>query len=477
VAAGAETDVEHPSRAGRSRGRPGSDRAAGTGRPFGLRGRWLDLAAVLALVVLALVAVLPQVVKQAPLSALDEPSHLDYAWNASHFEIPAAGDAIAPEVVAIWNCYGNELVDLPACGTTGPAEAYPALGLQYNFAHPPLYYLITGVAAGAIAAVSEWDFLTAARALGAVWLAAGMAVMHVALRRLGVGVAVAVSVAALSGMWWPTLSAATIVTNDAPFLLTTALGLLALGVPLRSPRRWLGPVLLVVLAALAAGMKVMNALPFLAIAGAFVVLALLPERFRPWAGRGGLAATAAGLVAAVGGVYVLWSRFQAGRGDPDWTNPVEGVNTMPFDGSPFGEWLPTTTRGLTFIGHSYVSSQAADQALISVTVSVASIVALAAIAIGMAVGRRGSPLLTVALTGLIGSAAWPLVVQVQAYLSSGGTHYFLQPSYRYGVTMGIVAFAALALVAERLRWQLVTIVGCVLVVATTLVAVFAVGRL
>jgi hypothetical protein len=222
---------------------------------------------------------------------------------------------------------------------------------------------------------------------------------------------------------------------------------------------------------------VMNALPFLAIAGALVVLALLPERLRPWAGRWTLVGAAAGMVSAVGAVYVLWTRFQAGRGDPGWTNPVEGVNTLPFVGSPLGEWLPTLTRGLTSIGHSYVSNQAAEPALVSVTASLTSVVALAAIAIGIAVGRPGSALSLVALAALIGSAAWPAIVQLQAFLSSGGTHYFLQPSHRYGVTMGILAFAALAMLAERLRWQVVTIVGCVLVVLATLVAVLGAGTL
>lgn len=439
--------------------------------------RWIDAAVIVGLVILACVAVLPQVARHAPLSALDEPSHVDYAWNAAHFEIPAAGDEIDPEIVALWNCYGNELIELPACGTTGPDEAYPALGLQYNFGHPPVYYFLTGIAARALDAATGWDFITAARGMGALWLGAGMAVMHLALRRLGVGIWVAGAVAALSGMWWSSLSAATIVTNDAPLLLTTALGLLALG-ELRARRgHWAIVVALILLAALAAGVKVMNALPFLAIAGALVVLALLPERFRPWAGRCTLVGAAAGMVSAVGAVYVLWTRFQAGRGDPGWTNPVEGVNTLRFVGSPLGEWLPTLTRGLTSIGHSYVSNQAAEPALVSVTASLTSVVALAAIAIGIAVGRPGSALSLVALAALIGSAAWPAIVQLQAFLSSGGTHYFLQPSHRYGVTMGILAFAALAMLAERLRWQIVTIVGCVLVVLATLVAVLGAGTL
>jgi hypothetical protein len=434
------------------------------------RSRWLDVAAIIALVVLALVAVLPQVDREAPLSALDEPSHLDYAWNASQLRIPAAGDPIVDDVVAVWNCYGNELIPLPACGTVGPDEAYPALGLQYNFGHPPVYYLVTGFAARAIEAATDWDFLTAARGMGAAWLAAGMAVMHLALRRLGVGVGLSAAVAALAGVWWPSISAATIVTNDAPFLLTTALGVLALGGMLTGRRGgWLDVALPIALAALAAGVKVMNALPFLALAGALVVLALLPERYRP-AGRWRMIGTAAGMVGAVGAVYVLWTRFQSGRGDPDFANPVEGVNTAPFLGSPIAEWLPTIPRGLTHMGHSYVANGAASQELVAFLVSVVSIVALAAIAIGMVIARRGSALAVVALAALIGAASWPLIVQLQSFASSGGTHYFPSPSHRYGVTIGVLALVALALVAERLRWQRLAIAGCLLVVMMTLVA-------
>lgn len=435
------------------------------------RSRWPDLAAILALVVLAFVLVLPQVQREAPLSALDEPSHLDYAWNASQLQIPAAGDRIVDDVVAIWNCYGNELISLPACGTTGPDEAYPALGMQYNFGHPPVYYLVTGLAARSIEAFTDWDFLTAARGLGAVWLGAGMAVMHLALRRLGVGPGLAAAVAAMSGAWWPAVSASTIVTNDAPFLLTTALGLLAVRGVLSGRRvGWLTVALPIALAALAAGVKVMNALPFLALAGALVILALLPERFRPPVGRWWLIGTGAGMVGAVGAVYVLWTRFQSGRGDPDWSNPVEGVNTAPFLGNPLNEWLPTTLRGLTHLGHSYVADGAAMEELVAFTVSAASVAGLAAIAIGIAVARRGSALAATAIAALVGSAAWPLIVQLQSFASSGGEYYFPMPSHRYGVTMGVLAFACLALVAERLRWQRIAIAGCLLVVMTTLVA-------
>lgn len=432
--------------------------------------RWFDVVAMLALIVLAGLAVLPQVAAQSPLSALDEPSHFDYLWNVSNGTVPAAGDAIAPEVVEIWNCYGNELIPLPACGTTGPESAYPGAAQQYNFGHPPVYYVLTGIAARVVESVTGLDLLTAARALGAVWLGAGMVVMHLALRRFGLGVMLSVAVAAASGMWWPALSAATFVTNDAPFLLTTALGLLVAAGVQRAQPGWLTVTALIAVAALAAGVKVMNALPFLALAGACVVLALLPARYRPWSGRWSLLGAAAGMVGAVGAVYVLWTRFQGGRGDPDWVNPVEGVNTAEFRGAPFGEWLGTMMRGLEYVGHHQVGAGAADQSLITFTTDVLSVVAIAAIAIGIAVARKGSALAVLALAALIGSLAWPLVVQLQAFLSSGGTHYFMQPSYRYGVTMGVLAFACLALVAQRLRWQVITIIGCSLVVTTTLAA-------
>lgn len=438
--------------------------------------RWIDLVAVLLLAILAVAAVLPQVARHAPFSALDEATHFDYAFNASQLQIPAAGDHLDPEVIEYWNCYGNELAFLPACGATGEPEEYPLSALQYNFGHPPVYYFVTGIAARALDALTGLDLLEAARAMGAVWLAAGMAVMHLALRRLGVGVVLAASVAALSGMWWAVLGASAIVTNDAPFLLTTALGVLGVAELVRGRHRPWAIALLIAGAALAAGVKVMNGLPYLGLAGAMVVLALLPQRWRPWAGRWSLIGIAAGMVAAVGGVYLLWTRFQGGRGDQDWQNPVSGVNTSDFVGSPFGEWLPTLTRGLDYVGHSYVTDGAALQPLIQLLAGVVSAVALAAIAIGIAVGRRGSALAVLAMAALIATAAWPLVVQLQSFLSSGGTEYFAQPSRRYGATVGVLAFAALALIAERLRWRAVVVAGCVLVVVGTLVAVL-VGEL
>lgn len=437
----------------------------------GMRRGWIDVALIVGLIVLACIAVLPQVARHVPLSALDEGTHLDYAWHASQLEIPAAGDLIAPEVRELWSCYGNELVPLPACGRSEPAEGFPLASNQYNFGHPPVYYFVTGVLARGIESVTASDFVSAARATGVVWLAAGMGVMHLALRRLGVGRWLAVSAAAAAGMWWATLGASAIVTNDAPFLLTTALGVLGLSYFLERRGSWPATAMLIAFAALAAGVKVMNALPFLAIAGAFVVLALLPSRWRPVVPRWRLLAVGAGMVAIVGAVYVLWTRFQGARGDAAWENPVEGINSGPITGAPFGEWLSTATRGLTHLGHSYVTAGTAQPDVVALVADVSSVIGLGAIAIGVAVGRRGSALAILALAALIGAAAWPTIVQLQSFLSSGGTHYFAQPSYRYGATTGSMAFAVLALVAQRLRWGGVAIAVCLGIVVVTLAAV------
>lgn len=431
---------------------------------------WQAILAMLALVVLALVAVLPQVLRHGPFSALDEGTHIDYAWRASTLDIPAAGDLIAPEVRELWSCYGNELASLPACGESEPTDRFPLASAQYNFGHPPVYYVVTGVTAKAVAAVTGWDFVTAARATGALWLAAGMCVMLLTLRSFGVERWLALAVAAASGMWWANLQATAIVTNDAPLLLTTALSLLALSRFLRGGG-WGSMALLTGAALLAAGMKVMNALPALAIAGALVVLSLLPERWRPRVARWRMLTAAGASVAVVGAVFLVWTRIQRARGDADWQNPVEGINSDPIVGSPLGEWLSTATRGLSYLGHSYVTRGAAQPEVVGFVADVASVVGLAAIAMGIAAARRGSALQVLAIAALIACAAWPTIVQLQSYLSSGGTHYFDQPSYRYGATSGPMAFAVLALVAERLRWRVVTIVGCVVLVALTLTAV------
>lgn len=427
---------------------------------------------MLALFLLAAIAVLPQVLRHLPLSALDEWTHIDYAWRAAQLSVPAAGDPISPEVRALWSCYGNENAELPACGVSHPPEEFPLRGTQYNFGHPPVYYVVTGVAANAISAVVGVDFIAAARATGVLWLGAGMAVMFLALRAFRVERWLAAAVAAASGMWWSSLGAAAIVTNDAPSLLTTAIGLLALAHFLERRGSWPTIGLLMAGAALAAGMKVMNALPFLAIAGAFVVLALLPERWRPSLGRWRLLGAAVGMTGVVGATYVLWTRFQSARATGEWSNPVEGINSRPIEGAPFGEWLSTVTRGLGYLGHSYVTDGTAQPELIGFVANVASVIGIAAVAIGFAVARRGSALAVVALAAFIGSAAWPTIVQLQSFLSSDGLYYFPAPSYRYGATTGAVAFAAIALAAQQLRWRWLAIGACLGIVVVTLAAVF-----
>src|ERR1035437_5625890 len=92
------------------------------------------------------------VIHRAPeLSIFDEATHADYAYQISQGHVPAKGSTIAPEILKEWSCHGSfNNKGLPPCkGPRLDAAQYPGLGQNYNFGHPPVYYAITGVIAGA----------------------------------------------------------------------------------------------------------------------------------------------------------------------------------------------------------------------------------------------------------------------------------------------------------------------------------------
>lgn len=428
---------------------------------------------VTSLVLLALIAVVPQVQRQLPFSVFDESTHIDYSWRASHLDFPARGDQIDETVMQIWMCYGNDQLELPSCGTEDPdPNAFSAQALQYNTAHPPTYYVITGLAGRAIDAATPLDLVTSMRLTGAGWLAAGMIMMFAALRVARVPWALSWVLAGVAGMWWPIVAASSIVTNDAPALLTAGTALLIAGAMARGKVPIVWPI---ALTAVLSSMKVVNGLAPLAVAGLALLMAIFPKLNPKGLHRGRLAIMGSGMIVGTTGLYFAWTRFQAGRGDPDYVSPVLGVNTTEFVGSPIDEWLRTLLDGFSGIGHATVQVGQADRMLEVLVAQVIAIALLAVPFVGAIVSRLGTTASIFALSMLIGLSAWPLIVQLRAYMSSDGTDYFMQPSTRYAITLVGFGVALIGLLAQRFRWTRPVMVIGVAMIAIVLVGILVPG--
>lgn len=407
----------------------------------------LQLALVLVgLFAFAATIVLTAVVRAPGLSFLDEWTHADYAYRAAHGQIPARGDAISPQILAEWSCHGGAGAGrIPPCGADGPAAAYVARGEQYNFGHPPLYYLVTGTIARVVDPVLRGDFIDASRSVGMLWLFAAMAVMYAALRRFRLDWRLAVLGAAALPTWPVALHASATVSNDVTGLVAGAAAIWLLARLLMDRRTgWLLPVALTLLAS---ATKELNAIPFLCLAAVALVLAGARLRRRDTRWRQ-YALLGTGVTGAFLLVHFGWAAFQDGRGATGWVSPTVGVNTQRVSGLPFNEWLLTLFSGIR-ISDPYQQQSAVNSVLLQMWGRGTIIWAAALPLLVLVLHRRGSRRWVVGAVTALGLLAYPLAVQLQAYL--GSRIYFPAVTGRYGMSMIPWLVLCALLVAARTR--------------------------
>ncbi len=207
-------------------------------------------------------------------SPIDEFQHYDYVVKVLHGERPETGERVGPEAMAEESCRGVDApgVVLPPCGVPSDQrpELYQEAGFNTAAGHTPAYYLVTGVLARAVQALSPLGLLPAARLVGGLWLAAGL------LLTLAAGRAAGASTTALTGAaLWATgtpglLHALSTVNPDSTALAAGGLLLLA---ALRWDRGTWPLWALCAAAATATTLKVTNILGVLAIAVLLLLLA------------------------------------------------------------------------------------------------------------------------------------------------------------------------------------------------------------
>jgi hypothetical protein len=387
------------------------------------------------------------------MSRIDEPTHADWAYEISHFRIPAKGSEIAPEIRDIWACMGQERYVLPDCGTSAPAWRFPYDGENYNFSHPPLYYAVVGLPARAVAAATPLDFVEAARLSGIVWLASGMFMLFVALRRWRVDPAVAMVAPMLLISFPRVLHASTTVNPDAVAPLAGAVALwLAARVFLEQSRDWVLPTVFIGLVGLT---KFITTIPFIALAVLVVMRAVRDKGLRGLRHHDAVLPMA--MAAALLVPYVLWEAMQAGRGDPDWANPLVGINTRDVLGLPGSEWIETLFVGFNLASDYYIQPPLDIALLIAWTRLLNMLVIGAMLATVVAFAKEPERRSLGWLLG-IGAVLYPLAVQIQAYGNTTIPQYFPNPTGRYGLALIPGAIACLVMAATKAGYRRATYV-------------------
>jgi hypothetical protein len=387
-------------------------------------------------------------------SALDEATHIDYVWDIAHGQIPAKGDKLSDWTLAEWACRGQaNIKNLPACGSSKPAGAFPGRGLQYNFAHPPLYYGVNAGIALAITAATPVGFFDASRIGSGLWLLAGLIALYLAMRYWGVRWRVALPATAAAISLPVVLHAGTITTNDAPAVLCGALGVYLLARVVKYGND--GWVLPAVLTGAAAATKILNAVPMLSLAIFFLLLGIGRWRRSGWKAGWPAIRLVLALVLPVVAVYVGWRFFQSVRGVANYRNPIAGVNTDPIVGSPVREWLSTEFSGFV-LGDNFYLDPTVNSPYIKVWIHL--IVLLLTVASFVAVlmfAKRTAPR-AAGWTLMIGCLMVPFVVQLQSYVGSGGTAYFPVVTSRYAMSLIPLALLCLALAMDARRIRVLT---------------------
>jgi hypothetical protein len=419
----------------------------------GVRGRvvWGDPLPRLLLVALVLLAtamaiVAPTALRVKGISLFDEPTHLDYAYELAHGHVPAAGSYISPAIRDEIVCRGpaSRKVQLTQCGTPAPHYTTRTGNNQnYNFSHPPLYYGITGVLTRAGSVVWRGaHFVSIARLLGIFWLFAGMFVSYLGLRKLNVNWLIAACGAELLAFTPAIFYLDSTVTNDAAAALCGGATIWLVGRIFVD--RKLGLVVPFVLSALMAATKILNALPILALAVLLFVLAIRERR------TSGANAKRMGLLGAVSvagtlAVYLVWTFSQNHRGDPNWVNPIKGISGRPLHGSPFDELFSTTFSGANLLSYGYLPPQLTSDPMTIFLRLLGPLAAGCAVAV-LALNRPLTARWMVAGAGALGALTFPLLVEIQVWISSN--EYFPHVVLRYGVSLVPLLIASIAIAAD-----------------------------
>jgi Dolichyl-phosphate-mannose-protein mannosyltransferase len=427
----------------------------------------------LLLVLLALVLVPLHVRGYTALSPVDELQHLDYVERSPGLQPVVSGDRIGQEALRAEACRSVDAPFIaPPCGLPRyDPEQFQEQGYNTAYIHPPTYYGLTAVLAAPLEATLNLSTLTAARLVGAAWLALGLVLSWVLAVRLGASCVAATGVLLLVGATPAVLYWAAVVNPDAASLAVGATcTLLVLAWERRPSGGWW---LLALAGVLGVAIKLQNLLVLLALGTYLLARAMR----RAWAATSGGDAAAGDAAARTPRQYLLavpalgvpgilvavgWTALTLLRAAvPPDELPMAGrfaVEAFPLSGliGAVGVFLPPVKDPYlpTFL----------SQGMVYPVVQVAAALLLAAVVAaglfrvaGPRVADLGVAVLTLSLLG------GPVLVLLNAVVN--GTYFGIPPRYGLALVAPAAALAAVLIRGRRTGIGLlaVGVVGAVLV--------------
>lgn len=432
------------------------------------------LACLAALVLVPAVLVVLHVVAYPRLSPIDEQMHIDYLSRAPGVQPVVSGTQLGQLAMREEACRGIDSgFTPPPCDspTLSPAQ-FELGGYDTAYIHPPTYYSLTAILARGLRSVTGLSSLvTAARLVGALWLATGLLVTYAAGRALGASRAALVGMALLAASLQAVLFFSATVTPDVGSLLVGGLALWLVLLWEKHPSRWWLPPLA---GLVAVAIKLQNAAVVLVL-----VLYLLLRAVRRWRPEGGssgrlvrsphlLALLALGAAAVV--VAGVWSGLVAAgaRVDPNDLpmSALGATHTFPLHGVvlALGGFLPPTDPA--YVPAALAAAPALSYAKVTAWVLIAGVVSWAVFAVeanGGAAGGAASSGAVQAGSRLVDLARAVLVVAILGAPLFVVLNYVLYRQYydvppRYGMTL-LPAMLVLAAAAARRRWAQWTMLG------------------
>lgn len=217
------------------RGGVPTDSSDRSGHPERLRAGAVQVAAVilscLVPVLFAVSLVLVRLNHVTRLSVIDEHIHIDYLSDIQSGRLPRRGDLLTQEAMRAWACRGHDAGVPPGVACSDKSYDVREFPLQQSSAYmyfPPYY-----VAAVATFEVADWlgtgvSLVGWSRALGMVWLAAGLTLTWFALGELRYSL-LARSLALLTITLSPLLILTSSVVNPSAVALTVGAAALLCG--------------------------------------------------------------------------------------------------------------------------------------------------------------------------------------------------------------------------------------------------------
>ena len=240
-------------------------------------------------VAVAALVVLPYMHSYRHLSPLDEMVHVDYLVKMQDGHLVRGGELSGETAMRAQACRGHDLKDFPGPPCTAKvlrAEQFPFGGYNTAYADPPVYYVVTAAGAGVLDQLpGVHDIVTEGRAIGVLWLGAGLALTFLLALRLGANRWSAAGATLLVASTPGVAHAMATITSDAPSLLVGA-GLCLVAVAFvrgRASWWWLAPAAAATTAVKATGLTVVG------LVAVFLLLHLLrsvPDRISRAADEG-----------------------------------------------------------------------------------------------------------------------------------------------------------------------------------------------